>query len=328
LPTRGKYGQGSTVYSAKNPDFGAIFTYHIKEVPKTKKQIRKKKEKELFKEGKPIPQPTDAELREEKQEFAPYITFTIADASGTPVRIFHKSASKGISRENWDLKYQSTRSVDAKETWDPKKDNGSGILAMPGTYSVSLSMTAGGETKPLAGPVEFQVIPLENTTLPAADRQAMVAFNAKVAEFSRVMRGTEDYAEKLLERTNDLLLALNSVPGGAPDLMKQARALQLQLDAILNVTLNRRTGKPSDEENPPAPVPLNDRLGKVTWASYSSTGDPTQTAKTAFAILEEEFPPVYDQVKQIGEVELPALEAAAEAIGAPVTPGRLPVWKR
>ncbi|MBN1200168.1 MAG: hypothetical protein JXA23_12505, partial [Bacteroidales bacterium] len=327
LPTGGKYGQGSTVYQAKNPDFGAIFTYYIKEVPKMKKQLRKEKEKELFKEGKPIPQPSEADLRAEKQELAPYITFTITDAAGTPVRIIHKSAGKGINRENWDLRYQSTRSVDAGESWDPKKDNGSGVLALPGTYAVTLSMTFGGETRQLAGPVEFRVVPLENTTLPATDRQNMVAFHSQVAELSRVMRGTESYAEKLLARTNDLLMALNCVPGGAPGLIKQARDLQLQLDTILNVRFNRRTGKPSDEENPPAPVPLNDRLGKISWITWSSTGDPTQSAKDAYAILQEEFPPVYDQVKRIGEVELPALEAAAEALGAPVTPGRLPAWK-
>lgn len=328
LQTRGKYGQGSTVFEAKNPDFGAVFTYYIKEVPKTKKDIRQEKEKKLFKEGKPIPQPTESELRAEKQELSPFITFTITDAAGTPVRVFHKSAGKGISRENWDLRYQSTRSVDAGEKWDPKQDNGSGILAMPGSYFVSLSMTSGNETRQLAGPVSFRVVPLENTTLLSADRQAMLVFHAKVAELSRVMRGTESYAEKLLERTNDLLLALNSVPGGAPALMKQALDLQRQLDVIINVRFNRDSQKPSSEENPPAPVPLNDRLGILTWTSWSSTCDPTQTAKDAFAILEEEFPPVYDQVKQIGEVDLPALEKAAEEIGAPVTPGRLPVWRK
>ena len=329
LPIRGKYGQGSTVYEARNPDFGAIFTYYLKEVPKTKKQLRKEKEKELFKEGTPIPQLTEADLREEKQELSPCLTFTITDASGgTPVRVFHKSAGKGINRENWDLRYQSTRSVDAGETWDPTKDNGNGVLAMPGTYAVTLSMTFGGEIKQLAGPVEFQVVPLENTTLPAADRQGMVAFHCLVAELSRVMRGTESYAGKLLDRTTDLLQALNSVPGVTPELIKKGREIQLQLDEIINVKFNRRTNKPSDEENPPAPVPLNDRLGKLTWSSWSSTGDPTQTAKDAYAILEEEFPPVYDQIKQIGEVELPALEAEAEKLGAPVTPGRLPVWKK
>jgi len=33
-------------------------------------------------------------------------------------------------------------------------------------------------------------------------------------------------------------------------------------------------------------------------------------------------------VKQLGEVDVPQLEKALEAIGAPVTPGRLPEWKK
>ena len=328
LPTDTKYGQGSAVYAAKNPDFGAIFTYYIREVPKTQKEVRKENERKLFEKSEPIPQPTSAELQAEKNEVAPYITFTIADAAGTPVRVFSKTASKGISRTNWDLRYQSRHAADGGETWDPLKDNGSGMLAMPGTYFVTLSMTSAGETTMLAGPAEFRVVPLNNTTLPASDRAAMVAFHARVAELARVMRGTEDYANALLNRTTALLTALQNTPWASPVLTAKARILQLQLDEILNVKMNRRSNKPSDEENPPAPVPLNDRLGKLTWISWSTTGDPTQTARDAYAILEAEFPPVYDQIKQIGEVELPALEKAAEELGAPVTPGRLPVWKK
>jgi len=327
LPTDVKYGQGSMVYKAKNPDFGAIFTYYIKEVPKTAKQIRKEKEKELFKEGKPIPQVTEAQLREEKLEIPRYLTFTISDAAGNPVRVFRKDASEGISRVNWDLRYQSNRPVRGDEEFSATKDNGSGILAMPGSYQVSLTMTAGGETRPLAGPVAFEVVPLANTSLPATDRAAMTAFHHKVSDFSRVMRGTESYTEDLLKRTIELLHALNNTPGVDPALIETGREMQLELDSILNITFNRRTNKPSDEENPPAPVPLNDRLGKVTWLSWSFTGDPTQTQKDALAILEEEFPPVYNRIKEIGEVEFPRLEAAAEAAGAPVTRGRLPVLK-
>ena len=106
------------------------------------------------------------------------------------------------------------------------------------------------------------------------------------------------------------------------------RSVQLQLDEILNVKFNRHTIKPSEEENPPAPVPLNSRLGKLSWISWSSTGEPTQTQKDAYAILETEFPPVYDQIKRIGEIEIPQLEKALENLGAPVTPGRLPEWRR
>jgi photosystem II stability/assembly factor-like uncharacterized protein len=328
LQTGDKCGQGSTVYTAKNPDFGAIFTYHIKEVPKTKKQIRKEKEKELFKKGEPVPQPTEGELREESKEIAPYLTFTITDATGEPVRIIRKNASKGIQRINWDLRYQSTRADGAGEKYDPTKTNGSGILAMPGKYAVTMEMTTPDGTKKLTGPVEFNVIPLNNTSLPAKDRLAMVGFHGKVAELTRVMRGTERYAEEVDHRLLDILQALNSAPGTPAELTENARKLQLEMDDILNVKFTRVSNKPSDEENPPAPVPLNDRLGKLTWISWSSTSEPTQTQKDAYSILEAEFPPVYNRIKEIGEVELPKLEAAAEELGAPVTTGRLPVWRK
>jgi hypothetical protein len=142
------------------------------------------------------------------------------------------------------------------------------------------------------------------------------------------MQGTELYAEGLLKRINSLMFALNSTPDASPQLLQQARILQLQLETILNQKFNRQSNKPSDEENPPAPVPLNSRLGKLTWLTWSTTGDPTRTQQDAYSILEEEFPPVYDQVKLIGETELPALEKEVEILGGPVTPGRLPVWKK
>ncbi len=327
LPTDIKYGQGSTVYVAKNPDFGAVFTYYLKEVPKTKKEIRQEKEKEIFKKGEPVPQPTEAALRAEKLEIEPYLTFTVTDSAGSPVRIIRKSPSKGINRTNWDLRYQSVRPVQA-DTYNPLASNGSGALAMPGKYGVTLSLTSGGETRVIAGPIEFNAILLNNTTLPASDRRAMVEFHRKVAELTRVMQGTENYTEMLYKRASSMLQALNSAPAASPELIGQARDIVLQLDDILNIKFNRNTNKPSDEENPPAPVPLNARLGKLTWISWMSTSDPTQTQKEAYQILEQEFPPVYDLVKHIGEVELPRLEKSLETLGAPVTPGRLPEWKK
>jgi photosystem II stability/assembly factor-like uncharacterized protein len=327
LPTDTKGSQGSTVFVSKNPDFGAVFTYFIKEVPKTAKETRKEKEKELFKKGERIPQPSESDLRAEKLSVDPFLTFTVTDATGSPVRIIRKSPSKGISRLNWDLRCQSTRMVEA-DKFDPLADNGSGVLAMPGKYSISMTMTANGETKTLAGPVEFNAVVLNNTTLPAADRSAMADFHKKVAEITRVMQGTENYTEALYRRSTSILQAMNSTPAVSPDLVKRAREIQLQLDEILNVKFNRNTGKPSEEENPPAPVPLNSRLGKLTWISWSSTSEPTQTQKDAYAILETEFPPVYEQVRQIGETGIPQLEKAMENLGAPVTPGRLPEWRK
>ncbi|MGM0407693.1 MAG: WD40/YVTN/BNR-like repeat-containing protein, partial [Bacteroidota bacterium] len=108
VQTSKKYGQGSTYFTAPNPDFGAVFTYYLKEVPKTDKQIRQEKEKELFKEGKPIPQPTWKELEDEGKEVAPYLIFTIKDKDGNVVRKLNEKPSKGVNRVNWNLRYAGT----------------------------------------------------------------------------------------------------------------------------------------------------------------------------------------------------------------------------
>jgi hypothetical protein len=142
------------------------------------------------------------------------------------------------------------------------------------------------------------------------------------------MQGTESYAEELWARAKDILQALNSTPGAPEDLKKQAFSLTTELDTILNVKFNRPSGKPSDEENPPAPVTLDSRLSKLTWVSWSTTAEPTQGMHDAYNILEKEFPPVYNRIKAIGETELPALDKKVEAAGAPITPGRLPQWNK
>jgi hypothetical protein len=46
-----------------------------------------------------------------------------------------------------------------------------------------------------------------------------------------------------------------------------------------------------------------------------------------YDIIAEEFPPLLDELKQISEVELKALESELDAMGAPWTPGRIPEWK-
>jgi hypothetical protein len=327
LPSDGKSSQGSTIFAAKNPDFGAVFSYYIKEVPKTLKEKRQEKEKELFKKSEPILQPSEADLRTEKNEIAPYLTFTISDETGNVVRNIRKSPSKGISRVNWDLRFQAIHTIESGDKYDPLKDNGSGILAMPGKYKVSLSITSAGETKLLAGPVDFNAVVLNNTTLPAPDRAAYGEFHKKVAELARVMQGTEQYANLLNKNVNDILVSLNGTPSASAELKKKAIELQLQLDEILNVKFNRRSKKPSQEENPPAPVPLDLRLEKIAWSTWSSTSQPTQLQLDAFQILKEEFPPVYNQVKHIGTVDLPELVKEMDRINAPPVPGWLPDYK-
>jgi hypothetical protein len=167
MKTPARYGQGSTYYKADNPDFGAVFTYFIKEVPKTLNEKRKEKEKELFKEGKPIYQPTDEELRLEKEERGPYLVFTIVDESGNVIRKITKSAAKGINRVVWDLRYYSTSPVSIKDKFNPVEEQKSSNLVLLENIKSLFLWQPKMELKKIAGSFRFNVNLLKNTTLPA-----------------------------------------------------------------------------------------------------------------------------------------------------------------
>lgn len=326
LPSELRSRQGSMEFKAPNPDFGAVFTYYIKEVPKTLKAIRHTKEAELFKKGEKIPQPDEAQLRAEKDELVPYLTFVVSDGSGNEITRFCKSASQGISRTAWDLRLNGSNPVEAGKQYDPYAAVGGGVPVMPGKYQVSLFMTARDTTKQLAGPVDFNIKTLHNESLPASDVAELQDFRMKVQEISRMMHGTENYTEALLVRALSMQNALNSVPGNHDELRKSLTQVVNALNATKR-KFNLSSIRPSEEENPPSPVTLNSRLGKIIYTHWSSNCAPTSSQKDALNILMQEFPPVYKQVKEIGEVQMVELEKQFNALGAPAVPGVLPEWK-
>lgn len=318
-----RYGTGSAIYEADNPEFGATFTYYIKEVPKTKKEERLEKEKALFKDGEPIPQPKKDELDAEEREIAPYLVFTITNKNGDIVRQLYEKASKGIQRTNWDLRYKNPSYLEIKdEKFDPLKDGGSGMLALPGTYQVEMSMVLNGEEKQLAGPVTFETRVLDNRTLPARDEEAFGAFYIDVANLWRVMNDIGKYQKELETKTAYIRQALQQSPGATLEMKNEAADLQNELDEI-TFLFDGTPAKASWEEVPPEQMPLSKRLSAILWASWQSTSAPTATQKMNYGILMEAIPPVIGQLADI-ESRLTELDVELDKLKAPYTPGRKP----
>lgn len=323
IQTRGRSNQGSTYYTAPNPKFGATFTYYLKEVPKTKKQLRKEEEKKLFKEGKPIPQPTWRELELEGKEEKSHLIFTVYDANDNVVTQIKKAPSKGMNRVTWNLRYAMSTSVSG--SFNPVSNPGSGILVLPGKYKVGMQLWHEGVLTTLAEPAEFTCKKLNNTTLPAADYKENIEFANKVRKLAIAMVGTRRMIGEVTSKVESIKKAIYATPGASEDLMNRARALSKELDE-LNFKMNGSKAKASAEEIPPAQVPLNDRLGLITYTHMGSTSGITATEKEGYEILKEEFPPVLNALKRIVKTDIPALETELNKIGAPWTPGRLPVW--
>ena len=323
VQTGGRYGTGSMYYTADNPEFGATFTYYLPEVPKTKKQERQKKESELFKEGSPIPQPTNEMLREEEAEIAPYLVFTIRDEQGNSIRRLFEKPSKGLNRINWDLRYEMPRGQsDDKASFATTGKSRSGFYALPGNYSVELTLVYQDTTKPLAGPVSFEAITLNNKTLAVSNPEALDQFYADLTEIRKVYETTSRYFDELNKRNENIRQALHQMPEPKPALEKQTRAIAKQLSDI-NFVMNGTEAKASGEEVPPEPVSLDYRLGTALSGSWGHSGDPTQTMRNNYQILKEELRPVIDQLKAIGS-QLNEVDTALDEMNAPYTPGRIP----
>lgn len=319
----GRYGTGAQYFLAENPDFGAVFTYYIKDVPKSLKSERKKKEEELFKNGEPVPQPTKEQLDAEEAERGPYLIFTIKDNNGNIVRNIHKSASKGIHRLNWDYRYNSVRPIRLNDDkFDPMNTGSTSLRALPGTYTVSLSMFHNGEITELAGPVEFKTEPLNNTVLPDPDPVATKEFYKKVSDLYRVMAATMTYRDELAKKTAYIQQALQNVPDAPLAMKNEMNDISNELKDV-EFLFEGTPAKASWEEVPPETMPLSNRLNNIVWVSWGSSAAPTASQKMNYNILMDVLPPIMENLEGIKR-KLADAENELDKMKAPHTPGRVP----
>jgi hypothetical protein len=183
-------------------------------------------------------------------------------------------------------------------------------------------MYAKGEIKEIAGAEPFLCKPLGLATFTATDLKAKYAWIKEASDLSRSMYGTLSYAGELVNKVNACMQAIHQTPGATSDLMKEAVRINSELDEIMNI-FNGPQAKASQEELPPMIMPLSDRLGEMTSATYGTSGDIPVTAKEQLEILRTEFPPVLERVKKAG-TDLQQLDKKLDEIKAPWTPGRIP----
>jgi photosystem II stability/assembly factor-like uncharacterized protein len=315
----GKYGQGHTYFKAKNPAWGATFTYYVKDSVKTLKQIRKAKEAKAIKAGKDIEYPTFAELRAEDNEKKSFLVFTIKDEDGQLVKRISNPIIPGIHRMVWDMSYASPYPAS-----DRRRARGGGMTAPPGNYTVSISKVVRGKVTKLTDPQPFKIVPLNLATLPAKDMKGKTEFLKKVSKLIRVAMGVSQEFENLKKKMKTIQNTIMNIPGDTSELQKMADAIDLELEKI---TLIMEGDRSISRRNANQPMALQGRFRTLMYSSYGSTGDVLGTAREQYKIVMEEFEPLYKRFKKLLEVDVKKLDEALEKAGAPWTPGRLPEWK-
>ncbi|PPK84687.1 photosystem II stability/assembly factor-like uncharacterized protein [Neolewinella xylanilytica] len=327
LGLRDKGHLGSSYFRSDNPPFGAAFTYYVKEKPKTIKELRQEREREIMDRKESVYYPSVDSFRLEQRQQDPYLLFTIRNEAGEVVRQIKRAASAGMSRFHWDLRYPPADPVNRRYTPAPDQLFGSasaGPLVPPGNYTVAMSQFFDGELTELAEPVAFRVKYLDQATLPTEDWNEYDAFVRDVMDLSKALSAAADIRGNLSDRLEALETAALETTGSPEAALTTLYDLRDRLADFTTKLYGDRTRSSLEMETLPS---VAGRIGSIEYGMWNVTSDPTETFKESYRVAAEQFAPLLDELKAI-DADVRDLEQDLEAGGAPYTPGRWPDWSR
>jgi photosystem II stability/assembly factor-like uncharacterized protein len=300
--------QGDGLYSARNPDYGVVFRYYIREGWKSKQAQRKEAEAKINKAGGDVPTATFEQLRAEADEQPPRHFLSITDAAGTVVATVDLSTSKGIHKTTWSMRVEGLA---------PNMRRGP--LVAPGTYTAQAFKTADGTTEALSDPISFELESIIEPTLELPDRNEIIASVRTMGQLANTVYAVSATLNERQEQVQDLLAAIKEHPNGTAELISQGNDLTLRLGEYER----KLTGDPLKSARWVQSEPgISSRLQRAMFSAASGTHGPTQTARDQFEIASQQFAEIKPGLlKLIGE-EVEAFQQAADDAGIPWTSGR------
>ena len=307
---------GADFYIADNPDFGAVFTYHLSKEYKTKKQLRKKQEKEANKKGANIPFPGYDALDEENNETPAKVWITISDAEGNIVRHLSQKAKKGSHRLTWDLRHSSTQAINPNR--ENRGWNSSGPMVVPGNYTAQLSLDKNGEVTALGEAIEFEVKAIRNGILKGVDYATYDQYRKELTAVQREMQRLTDMFEQAEKQLKGLKKAAAKTPLQPKEIAGQLYTIQKELTALAR----KAEGSPAREEvgerNPPS---IQTHM-RAAYRGMTTTYGPTPLHRKSLALAKAMMAELQPEIERIAKQELPAVAKQLKAAGAPYIIGQ------
>lgn len=302
---------GASHYRAPNPPYGAVFTYYLKEEIKTKKALRKEKEKNQIKNKQAVTFPGWDKIEAERRQEEPLLWLTVQDNEGNVVRRIKAANKTGFHRIAWDLRLPSTDAV--RNAADLNGDQ-IGAMVAPGNYTVTLSKNVDGKVTNLSKPVPFTVEQLFKGALAGADPKETAAFWKETERLNKSTSAASRVLAKALERVTLLQKALIrtvAAPGNLDSELHRIKQSLLTLDEQLN---GNRSKQQIGEKNKPT---IAWRRGVASWGTFNSTYGATPLHKRSLEIAATEFQELKKNLDIIINQDIPKIEAALKAAGAP-----------
>ena len=304
-------GSQGSIYSAKNPPYGATFTYYLKEEIKTQKAERKEKEKELNKSKSNVPFPGWDALAEEGWQEKPQIVLVVKDSNGKVVNRVEGKNKAGFTRVSWDLSIPAKSVVEL----EGKNDNWE-FPSIPGSYTVTLNKVVDGVMTELSSPQSFEVKSLwKESALPPASHEEIAAFVASLEDYRSMMSAINLDIANALKKMKAMKIALSRSEQSSPELVKQlydAKRSLLKLKSQVSGN-DAQNAIGAVETSEPTP---RDRFFYAARGANRTHG-PTDTMLASLRIGKKMLTSIKTDLDDLLNNEMPKIEASLQAAGAP-----------
>ncbi len=309
-----RWSAGQKMFTAKNPAYGAILNYYLKEAvpaeaPKKEKDDKDKKEAADDK-GK-----ADSAKKEGK------VKISVTDKDGKQVRELDGPGAAGVNRTNWDLRWnapaeptpEQQEAIAAGYGFGPR-----GPLVDPGEYTVKIKAGDKEATQKVVVEDDARI------TISTADRTARRA----AIDQLYAMAKTTDKDRTTIEGIQTALKAAreqwkkDAGKAGArkipDDIVKAADELQKKVDAVAEKFVREREGL--GNAGPPfewKPEPLPNQVQGLLGDLDGFTAAPSGQQKEKLAELTPLVSDAAAQVKKISEEDFAALNKKMNDAGIP-----------
>lgn len=303
---------GDFEYIAENPDFGATFTYYLRDGIKSLKEQREEAEKKGIEDDEYPLYPSWEAVETELREAEPSVYLVIKDAQGNVVRRVNSEAKKGLHRVTWDLRLPSANALGTT----PSFFGNVGPLVAPGTYTATLYTTNKGVARELASAVSFDVKPLAPETVAGG-----VSPEQRSAMLLQV-EGLRREVSMASSQIDDLKAQLKSFRMALDRSMAAPKALEARYEELRSSVFAAEEtlyGKRSRNGMGTPPATISSRLFMIEFARANTWGL-TATQQQQMVYVKDALSILQPHISNLIDTEFPMFKQSLLTAGAPWIP--------
>jgi len=312
-----RWSAGPQMFTAKNPPYGALLSYYLKEAVPPEAAKKNKDDKSDAAEQRPSRE-ASSEAAEKKEG---KVKITVLDKDGKVVREFDGPGAAGVNRTTWDLRQnpaaeptpEQEQAIAAGYGFGPR-----GPLVELGEYTIKIK--AGDKEATQKVTVEDD----NRITLSAADRRARHDAIEKLYAMEKTTgkdRTTIQGMQTALTNARDQWkkdAGKPNAPKIPDDIVKAADELQKRVDAVAEKFARPRqalgnAGPPLEWKPEPLPNQVQDLLNDLDGFAAAPGGQQQEKLAELTALVSQ----ASTEVQGISETDLPALNKKMNDAGIP-----------